>query len=138
MRFLTLGLWLFASACWAESSVDIADLSIREPLPGQSMAAGYFELHNSGSEAVELLRVESNFKARIEMHLSFEEEGLMKMRQLEQVVVEPGETLSFKPGGRHLMIMGFDPEALAAENLELSFHFANGESVSAQAELVGW
>ncbi|QKK01935.1 MAG: copper chaperone PCu(A)C [Pseudomonadota bacterium] len=31
--------------------------------------------------------------------------GVMRMRRLEQLTVEPGETVSLEPGGKHLMLM---------------------------------
>ncbi|GHF11886.1 hypothetical protein GCM10017044_02180 [Kordiimonas sediminis] len=68
--------------------------------------AAYFNLRNTGKEAVVITGVKSDVAAMTMIHKSYEDEnGVMKMDHQETVSVAPGETLEFKPGGFHIMMM---------------------------------
>lgn len=93
-------------------AVAAADLSIRnawipEAPPTARMLAGYLTLSNSGDSEVVVIGAESEF-GRVEIHLSEQVDGVSRMRRQDAVEVAPGETLHFRQGGLHLMIMGFE------------------------------
>ncbi len=80
---------------------------IREAPPGVAMLAGYFVLQNQGETSVALVGAESARFGAVEMHETRLQQGVARMRRLERVEIQPGETVKFAPGGRHLML--FDP-----------------------------
>lgn len=91
---------------------------VRAPLPGQSTAAVYFDIVNTGGEDV-LLAASSNASARVELHNHIHEDGLMKMRQVDQVELPHKDKVSFKSGGLHVMM--FEAEIDGPVNLTLDF-----------------
>lgn len=116
----------------------VGDLSIAHPIARETVAtartsAGYFQITNNGENSDTLLAVEADFP-RVMMHDTVFEGDVAKMEHLMAVTIAPGETVSFEPGGKHVMFMGLDgdpfeigeevPAALVFENagrLEIVF-----------------
>ncbi len=118
--------------------LQITDLQVMRPLPGQTVSAGYFNLTNPTTELVTLLSVESAQASRVELHETMNMNGMMHMHAVQSVHIEPGQSLAFSRGGKHLMVFDLDNAALEAGVVELTFHFANGQRLTAQAELAAW
>lgn len=82
-----------------------SDVRVTAPRPGSGMSAGYLTLANPGGSAVTVTRVTSPQYERVELHETVVENDVATMRPLDSVSVPPGGTVSFQPGGRHLMLM---------------------------------
>ncbi len=78
----------------------------RETPVGAKVGAGYFKVTNSGSESDRLTGVETPGAEKVEIHEMIDENGVAKMRKMNDgLELPPGET-ALKPGGYHLMLMG--------------------------------
>lgn len=110
------------------------DLSIAHPHsfatpPGSKTAAGYLAITNNGSQPDRLLGIDTNFP-RAMIHKSELEDGVMKMtHQKDGVVIPAGETVTFEPGGLHLMFMGLKGALKEGETADVTLHFENSGSV---------
>lgn len=78
---------------------------VRAAPPGAASLAGYLVLRNPCDAAVEVVDVESKDFGMPMIHRTVEEGGVSRMRPAGRVVLAPGETLRFAPGGLHLMLM---------------------------------
>ena len=87
-------------------SVTVSDGYILAPLKGRDVTAGYFMIQNDGS-AVRLVSASSPIASEVELHTHTMADGVMKMREVDGVDLPEGETVTFKPGGLHLMLFGF-------------------------------
>ena len=97
---------------------------IRAPVAGRTIAAGYCDIVNGGDEdAVVIEFTDAGGKRRIEIHETTEQDGMARMRPLPQLTIAAGETLSLRPGGKHLMLFGMDGEAPA---VDVQARFADG------------
>ncbi|MBC6403678.1 MAG: copper chaperone PCu(A)C [Hyphomonadaceae bacterium] len=111
----------------------VSDAWLRPPLPGK-VSAGYFNITNHGDKADKLVAAESPIAGSIELHTVAMADGVMKMRRVDAVDLAPGETVSFKPGGLHLML--FDVELAADRNdARVTLIFENAEPVTVLAAL---
>lgn len=109
--------------------------TIRLPaVPGRP-AAGYLSLPIHGDRGA-LLSVTSPQAGRIEMHETMTSGTMSAMRPLARIDVRDGETLSFAPGGRHLMIYDLDPRIPAGAHLTLVLHFDRGGAQRLSAQVV--
>jgi len=109
--------------------------SVRLPaVPGRP-AAGYFELRVEGDRGA-LLSVTSPQAGRIELHETMTHGNMTSMRPIDRLPVRDGETLSFRPGGRHLMLFDIDRRVAAGGGIDLVLHFERGEPVTLAARLV--
>lgn len=99
---------LLLGACGerGEGKLELEQARITLPVPGTPMAAGYFDLANTRTTPVTIEGIESPAFESVELHETIDDNGVSRMRRLENVVIEPGQTLSLQPGGKHLMLMG--------------------------------
>jgi copper(I)-binding protein len=126
---LILTLWLVASSAplnAAEAQVDNARL--RALLPGQNKTAGYFNIVNNGHQTITLVGATSSAAQAIEIHQIVHDGNIVRMRRVESVVVAPGETVRFEPGGLHLML--FRVSALT-EQTQIQLLTRGGEQIKA-------
>lgn len=116
---------IFLVACSAEQAPLVAEeLRIPQPLSGMSMGAGYLTLQNNSEQAISINRVHSPELESVEMHESVLEDGISRMYKLEEVVILPGQSVGFAPGGKHLMLRY--PTTIPAQ---LTLHFYADETL---------
>lgn len=110
----------------------VNDAYIRAPIPGQSVTVGYLWLCNFSESDELLVDVRSPQAEKVEIHTHLHENGMMKMRKLNELALGAGEHHAFKPHGLHLMVFNLQSKI---ETVELVFTFASGRSVTAQAKV---
>jgi len=122
-------LLLTAAAGSAMAAVEVVGegARIRALIPGQDVSVGYLTLHNRGTEAVTVTAVAGDLSPRIEIHRIDRDGDMVRMRHQEELTLEAGTSVEFKPGGLHLML--FDVEAVPEQG-ELRFETASGDSFS--------
>ena len=57
------------------------------------------------------------------------------MAPVKEVALEPGKTLSFAPGGYHVMLFDLDPALKAGGTTEVTLTLDNGDKISAKATI---
>ena len=99
-------------------------------------AAGYFTVANLGSTDDQLVSASSPGAASVELHQSMPDgSGMMEMRSIGRVDCPVGGTLTFAPGGYHLMISGLTAPLKAGDQLELDLVFAHAGRIVVEAEV---
>jgi hypothetical protein len=119
---------------WA-AQVEITNATVREPLPGKSLSAGYFSLHNKGPAPVALVSVNSNNFGAIELHTHKMVGGMMQMTEIDQIVVEPGQQVHLQPGGLHLMLFRPVQKISLGQQVQLRLQWSDGTSQEVQASV---
>lgn len=99
---------------------------IRTPPPGSPVMAGYVTLANTGKREVRFAKVESESFGAIEIHEMRELNGLMRMRPVPEIVVQPGDTETLEPGGLHLMLFRPSVELAEGTKVELNLVLETG------------
>lgn len=132
MRFmLTVLLFGFSAFVFAEVKVDNA--MVRLLPPGVPNTAGYFSLTNTGTEERVLVGVSCDAVKKAELHDHQMINGMMKMVHQQQVVVPAGQTLTFQPGGLHLMLFGLQTPLKEGQQVPFTLIFADGEQIKVSA-----
>lgn len=85
---------------------------------GAQVAGGYLTITNRGAEADTLTGGSLEAAATFEVHDMSSDNGVMKMRPAGPVTIQPGSSMTFTPGGRHIMFTG------------LAHTFKKGETVA--------
>lgn len=97
---------LLLAACSTEQAPLVAnDVVVSRPVPGMQMSAGYLTLSNNTADTITIDRVVSPQFESVAMHESVLEDGVARMYPLDTVAIPAGESLQFRPGGKHLMLM---------------------------------
>jgi copper(I)-binding protein len=99
-----LGMFLVVACANKHAPLLAAELQLARPLPGMRMSAGYLTLTNNSDQQVSITRVHSAQLESVEMHESVVEDGVSRMYKLQEVVILPGHSVNFEPGGKHLML----------------------------------
>lgn len=107
MRIVALIVCLFLSACGGEAEAPLvaSDIVITEPMPGRHMSAGYISFTNNTSDAINITHVVSPEFEAVELHESLVEDGIAKMRRIEELTIPANSSVSLQRGGKHLMLM---------------------------------
>jgi copper(I)-binding protein len=106
MRFLPLIALALLAACGAPQPPLVAtDVDITKPMPGRQMSAGYFVLTNNTDEAIVIDAVTSPQFGAVEIHETTLEDGISRMRRIEELVVPAHGSVTLERGGKHLMLM---------------------------------
>ncbi len=125
---------LSALSCTAfGAGVSVGDPYARAVPPGQPNSAVFMSLENQSGQGQALVGAESNVSEIVELHTHVEEDGMMRMRQIEKIEVPAGETVTLKPGGLHVMLIGLKQPLDAGDVVDLTLVFADGSRSSVQA-----
>jgi copper(I)-binding protein len=91
---------------------------------GTQVAGGYLTIENKGSVPDRLLSGETGAAKKVEIHEMTLTDGIMTMRSMEHgLTIEPGKTVKFVPGGRHLMLVGLKAPLQEGEQVAVSLNF---------------
>lgn len=107
--------------------------------PGAPVAAGFLTIRNTGHRDERLLEARTDLAERTEIHeVVPDEEGVMRMRQLEAgLAVEGQGEAVLRPGGHHLMFFGPQVDAWqAGSRIPVTLVFEHGGEVEVELEVV--
>ena len=112
-----------------DRGIVISSARVLPPFPGRDTAAGYMSITNHSQTDDRLVSATSPISGAVEIHNHIEEEGVMKMRQVEGIEIKAGETIQLKPGSFHLMMFKSTlPEDQA--DVALTLNYENAPSVT--------
>jgi periplasmic copper chaperone A len=99
---LLLGLALAAPAL--ADTVKVESAWVRATAPGQKVAAGFMNL--TADADMVLLGGSSPVSKSVELHFMKMDQGVMEMRQMREIPLPKGKTVSLEPGDLHVMLIG--------------------------------
>ncbi|HWU67038.1 MAG TPA: copper chaperone PCu(A)C [Methylophilus sp.] len=105
----------------AHAEVKLTDAWVRASNPGQSVGAAYVTL--SSTEDVTLVYAETERAGTVEMHSMTMQNGIMKMRSMEELPVPAGKPVKLAPGGLHLMLFELATPFKAGEQVKFRLCF---------------
>jgi copper(I)-binding protein len=111
-------------------SIQITQPWARATPKGAITGAAYMTVTNSGTTAQHLNCVSSDAATECQIHEVTMDGGVMKMRPLQGgLEVKPGETVTLKPGGFHLMLVGLKQPLQAGKSIDATFKVDSGGTV---------
>ncbi len=108
-------------------AVALSDGYVMAPLAGRDVAAGYFIASNPGPSA-RLVSASSPLATEVELHTHSMADGVMSMREVDGVDLPQGESVTFEPGGLHLMLFGFARDA-GVDEAPVTLTFEGGQTM---------
>ncbi|WP_108484588.1 copper chaperone PCu(A)C [Oceaniglobus ichthyenteri] len=112
----------------------LGDLTISHPMAFETTAVaqtagGFMTVTNAGDTADKLLEVRGDFP-RIEIHTTEMTDGVARMMKQEFIALPAGETVTFQPGGYHVMFMGLGGDPFeVGEEIPLTLVFENAGEI---------
>lgn len=130
---LLLGALLLSDLAIAKAAIQIDNATVRQPLPGRTVSAGYFSITNQGQENIAIIAASSAWFGKTELHQHRMVDGLMRMEKIERIEVDAGQTVHLQPGGLHLMLFQPQQELVLDQQVPLEIQLASGESITISA-----
>ena len=125
LALIALAAPLALAACGDPAPTYIDQAWIRLSPNKDRPSAGYFVAHG-GDSATRLRGVLTDYALKVEMHESVEENGVMTMKPINSVDIPAKGTVTFAPGGKHLMLWGVNDTAISRGKMQLTFLLDNG------------
>ena len=114
---------------------NVASLRIRHPWSpptpdGAPTAAAYLTITNTGKQADHLVGVTTAAADRVEAHHMSMSHGVMSMRPIQWgQPIGPGQTVTFAPGGDHLMLIGLKRRLVIGQRLPVTLQFERAGAI---------
>jgi copper(I)-binding protein len=120
----------------APAAVSITNAWSRATPPATTVGVIYAELIADAAD--EVIAIEAGAAAqRVEVHVSSNEGGTMKMRPVMSLALPAGQQVRFQPGGMHVMLIGLRAPLLAGATIPVTFKFRNSAAVRVEAKIIG-
>ena len=91
--------------------------------------AAYMTLTNIGKQADRLVSASTEAAGITELHTHLNENGVMKMRQVNDIRVEAGSTVKLQPGGLHVMLIKLKQPLKEGDSVPLTLRFEKAGEV---------
>ena len=103
--------------------INIADNWVRANAEGQDVGAAYMTITSASDTS--LIKVESSVTQSVEIHSMSMDNGVMKMRMLENIDLKANTPYKLAPGGFHLMLFDLNKPLKVGGIVSFTLHFKN-------------
>jgi periplasmic copper chaperone A len=133
MKRLLMLLLLAATPALAQVQIDKP--WARATAPGATIAGGYMVIRNPGAAADRLVSASSPAAAKVELHVSSNDNGVMKMREVPGYDIPAKGAFELKPGGAHMMFMDIKRPFKEGEKVPVTLKFEKAGEVKAEFQV---
>lgn len=116
-------------------AVIVSDAWARATFALAKSGAGYMYISNESTQTITLtdVKVSEALAADAQLHHTVMQDDMMQMRELsEGLSIDGGQTISFRPGGMHIMIMGLMEPLEPSQTFPLTLIFSDGSEKTAK------
>ena len=106
-----------------------------EPVSGASQIV--LEITNDGDGDDALIAAETDAAVSVEIHLTeVDDDGRATMLEQDEAELPAGETVRFRPGGLHLMMIAPDDDVQVGGTFPVTLEFERSDPITVDAEVV--
>lgn len=106
--------------------IQVGDPHVRLAPPGARATGAFMALKNDGAEPAHLVSAASDAARVVELHDHINDGGVMRMRQIKEIIVPAkGETL-LKPGSYHVMLIDMKAPLKEGDHVVITLEFSDG------------
>jgi copper(I)-binding protein len=102
----------------AFAGVTATDAWVRGTVPAQDSTGAFLTLRSS--DAATVVAVRSPLARSAEIHSSAMDNGVMRMRAMDNLALPAGKDVELRPGGHHIMLMGLARPLVAGDKVPLA------------------
>ncbi len=136
---LTLGATISAAAgeIFVVGTIAIDTPWARASIGKTRPTAAYFTIRNNGTDSDRLIKVTNPNAAMTSIHATTMKDGAMSMSPAGPLEILPGQTITLKPGGLHLMIMKLSAPLKEGANTKLELTFERAGKITVLTPVFG-
>ncbi len=133
-QFFIFLVFLFSTVVHADAvnKITISDGYIKASIPGSDITAAYMTINNNSDKAITLQKVTSSISDQIEIHQHSMADGMMQMRQVDNISIEANNNVVLQPSGLHLMIFSLKQQITEKDMISLTLYFSNDTKINIQ------
>jgi hypothetical protein len=120
---ISAALVILTFAASAQAEVIVKDAWIRATVPQQKVGGVFLQIECSSD--AKLIEAHSDAAASAELHEMKFDNNIMRMRAIEQLELPAGKSITLKPGGYHLMLMGLKNQVKVGDVIPLTLVIEN-------------
>jgi copper(I)-binding protein len=120
-----------AAATAGPEGVAVSDARLMLPAVSGNPGAVYFDIANSGAEGHMIRAASVTGAGSAVMHTTADG----NMQETLQIMVPPGGSVKFEPGGAHIMAMNLADTVKPGDKAEVTLTFVGGSKMSFEADV---
>jgi copper(I)-binding protein len=125
-----------AACSTATSAAPTVNAAWARPAAAGGQSAAYFTITNPSTTADSLVSASSPGASTVDVHeTNVDGAGMSAMHPVERVDIPAGQSVVFKPGSYHLMLMGLTDALTVGGTIELDLVFEHAGKVVVQAPI---
>jgi copper(I)-binding protein len=114
--------------------IEVGDAWAPATPPNASVGAAYMQI--ASREGDTLIAATAPVAATVEIHQTSHEQGMMKMRQLESLAIQAGQSTRLEPSGTHFMLIGLGAPLTAGGSFPMTLRFEKAGEITAQVAVM--
>lgn len=119
----------------AQSGPTVVQPWARATPGGAKVGAAYMEIKAGAAGADKLLAVSSDAAETVELHNHIMDNGVARMRRVDDIAVPAGGSVALKPGGYHVMLINLKQQLKAGDKVKLKLKFEKAGAVDVEANV---
>lgn len=116
-RAVMIAATLFATSAIADT-VKVENAWVRATAPGQQVAGGFMNL--TADADMTLVGGDSPVSKALELHFMRMDNGVMEMRQMQEIALPRGQTVRLEPGDLHVMFIGLKAQIKPGQKVPMT------------------
>jgi copper(I)-binding protein len=116
--------------------ISIINPYVRLAPPGTKVSGAYMTLRNAGDHEARLVSAVATVADVTELHNHINDDGVMRMRQVKEIVVPARGEVQLKPGSFHVMLIDMKTSLKEGDQVAISLGFADGSSKRVEVPVV--
>lgn len=105
----------------------VEDAWIRAAPPNARVMVAYAKITNTSEYDIWITGADSDKFSSAELHETIEADGMTSMIHLNFIKLSPGQTVDFKPGGKHFMLFNPQEAIMAGQQIHFLLILGNGD-----------
>ena len=126
-----------AEASDAPATIAVSEAWVRASLGQSPTTAAYLKIENRGTVEDRLVSISTPVAAMAHLHESVSKNGIMQMQAVNSMVIKPGQTITFAPGGLHIMVMNLNSTLKSGQVVPLTVRFEQAGEIKIDAAVKG-
>ncbi len=114
-----------------EAGIHVDHVWSRAAIAGHQGAV-YLTITDTGTQDT-LTGASTPVATKADLHETINDHGVMKMRPVASLTIEPGKPVTLAPGGYHIMLMGLKQALKQGDSFPVTLSFAKAGQVTATA-----
>lgn len=134
---LALALGFAAAPALADGGLSVTAPWARATAPSARNGGAFMVVTNGGTEADRIVAAQTPVAEKAELHTHQMDNGVMKMRPVDAIAVAPGEPVTLRPGGLHVMLLGLKQPLTQGSHFPVTLTFAKAPPVTVEVPVLG-